>query len=72
MKMIEKTISETTINVSQAKTNFYMYVNVYRAPNKINLCIGQLSDLQDIKNKKINSEGNLLNFNQFEWSNSFL
>ena len=72
MKMIEKTISETTINVSQAKTNFYMYINVYRAPNKINLCIGQLSDLPDIKNKKINSEGNLLNFNQFEWSNSFL
>ena len=72
MKMIEKTISETTINVSQAKTNFYMYINVYRAPNKINLCIGQLSDLPDIKNKKINSEGNLLNFNQFEWSDSFL
>ena len=72
MKMIEKTISETTINVSQAKTNFYMYINVYRAPNKINFCIGQLSDLPEIKNKKINSEGNLLNFNQFEWSDSFL
>ena len=71
MKMIEKTISETTINVSQAKTNFQMYINVYRAPNKINFCIGQLSDLPEIKNKKINSEGNLLNFNQFEWSDSF-
>ena len=71
-----------TINVSQAKINFYMYINVYRAPNKINLCIGQLSNLPDIKKKK-NSEGNLLNqalifclvhisFNQFEWSDSSL
>ena len=83
MKIIEKILSEMTINVSQAKINFYMYINVYRAPNKINLCISQLSNLPEIQNKKKNSEGNLLNqalifclvhinFNQFEWSDSFL
>ena len=80
MKIIEKIISEMIINVSQAKINFYMYIHVYRAPNKINLCISQLSNLPEIK---INSEGNLLNqvlifclvhinFNQFEWSHSFI
>ena len=51
MKIIEKITFEITINVSQAKINFYMYINVYRARNKNDLCIDQLSNLPEIKNK---------------------
>ena len=83
MKIIEKIISEMTVNLSQAKINF-INISMYKwTPNKINLCIGQFSNLLEKKNKKMNSEGNLLNqalifclvhinFNQSEWSDSFL
>ena len=50
-----------TINISQAKINFCKYINAYRAPSKTDFCTGQLSNLPEIKNKKIKKNKEKIN-----------